>query len=200
MVRGTVKVSATDKIAALQQQLKELARKEVLVGITEDKAARQDDDKINNAELLYVHTHGVRQPAMRKEMKQNIDGGMKYSEAHSLYLRTHGSPLMQVPPRPVIEPAIEDKKEEIARQLGVASKAALDGNPAMAQAAMEKAGMIGADASQGWFDNPKNGWTPLAESTLQKREKKKNNRDEIIPLVDTDQMRKAIAYTVRDKA
>lgn len=200
MVRGTVKVSATDKIAALQQQLKELARKEVLVGITEDKAARQGDDKINNAELLYVHTHGVRQPAMRKEMKQNIDGGMKYSEAHSLYLRTHGSPLMQVPPRPVIEPAIEDKKEEIARQLGAASKAALDGAPALAQAAMEKAGMMGATAAQDWFENPKNNWPPLAEATLRKREKKGNRRDDAVPLVDTNQMRKAITYVVRDKA
>ena len=38
---------------------------------------------VNNAELLYLHTHGVRSSEMRAEMQKNTDAGMKYSAAHS---------------------------------------------------------------------------------------------------------------------
>jgi len=221
MVKATIKASGADSLAALRQKLAELAKKEVLVGIPEDKAQRENSDPINNAELLYIHTHGVRRAAMRKEMQKNIDGGLKYSEAHSLYLREHGSPLWQVPPRPVLEPAIESKKEEIAQHLAAASKAALDGNPRGAKAALNDAGLLGAETAQGWFENPQNGWPPNAPKTDEKKLLKTRGKlgDDLrrhyadtgtlsdvtglegmtIPLVDTGQLRKAITYVIRDK-
>lgn len=195
MVTGRINIQTTDHFSSLQKMLKDLAKKDVMIGIPEEAASRQgsNTDDINNAELLYIHTHGVRKPQMRTEMQRSIDGGMKYSAAHSLYVQEHGSPLIQVPPRPVLEPAIEDKKEIIARQLGKVSKAALDKDTVLLEAELNKAGMFGQSAAQGWFENPKNGWPENAENT--KKAKGSN-----LPLIDTGEMRKAITYVVRDQS
>lgn len=174
--------------------IKKLTQKEVLVGIPEKNISRRNTDvnEVNNAELLYIHTHGVRKKEMREEMQSNIDGGLKYSQAHKLYLQEHGSPLFRVPPRPVLEPAIEDKKEIIGKQIGKASLAALNNNEALLDAELNKAGMLGMNAAKGWFENPKNGWPENSASTI--KEKKS-----ALPLVDTNQLRKSITYVVRDK-
>lgn len=192
MVKGFASVKTTDHMASLEKQLTMLANKEVLVGIPEEESTRENGDDINNAELLYIHTHGVRKQEMRTEMQGSIDDGMKYSAAHSLYVREHGSPLMAIPPRPVMEPAIDDKKDIIGRQLAKVSQAALAGNPMQMEAELNKAGMIGEAAARGWFENPKNGWPPNSEKTI-----KRKGSDQ--PLVDTNSMRKAITYVVRDK-
>lgn len=192
MVTGRASVSSTDRFASLQKRIAELARKDVLVGITEEKSTREHSGEINNAELLYAHSHGIRKKAMREEMKRNIAGGMKYSAAHSLYIREHGSPLFDVPPRPVLEPAIEDKKEQIALHLKNASSAALSGDAAELKAELNAAGQTGASAAQKWFKNPKNGWPENAKQTIRRK-----GSDQ--PLIDTGQMRKAIAYILRDK-
>ena len=41
----------------------------------------------------------------------------KPTNAQNLYKNTMGSPLEKIPPRPLIEPAIEDKFEEISDEL-----------------------------------------------------------------------------------
>lgn len=191
MVNGQVNVTTKDNMAKLKKQLDELAKKEVLVGIPEDTSSRKDGG-INNAELLYAHTHGIRRKAMRSEMQENIDTGMKYSEAHSLYIQTHGSPLFAVPPRPVIEPAIEHHKDLIAAQLVKISKAALGNSPSAMDAEMNKAGMLAVNAAQSWFENPANNWPPNSPKTV---ELKGSN----LPLVESNQLRKSITYVVRDK-
>lgn len=194
MVTGRINIQTTDHFRSLQKMLKDLAKKDVMIGIPEEAASRQgsNTDDINNAELLYIHTHGVRKPQMRQEMQRSIDGGMKYSAAHNLYVQEHGSPLMQVPPRPVLEPAIEDKKEIIARQLGKVSKAALGSDAVLLETELNKAGMLGQSAAQGWFENPKNGWAPNSEKTIAMKGSGQ-------PLVDTNEMRKSITYVLRDK-
>lgn len=191
MVKGTVKLTQSGTgMESVKKAIEALSRKEVLVGIPEDNASR--DGEINNAELLYIHSHGVRNKKMRDEMQSNIDNGIKYSKAHSLYVQTHGSPLLNVPARPVLEPAIEDSKEVIASQIKKASKSALDGNSAEAEANLNKAGMIAQSVAQNWFENPKNNWPPNSPKTIAK---KGSN----IPLVDTNEMRKSITYVLRDK-
>lgn len=193
MVKGKVRViSGVDRMADLQKQIAALAKKEVLVGIPQEESTRENTDKINNAELLYIHSHGVRQTQMRQEMQKKIDKGMMYSAAHSLYIQEHGSPLWQVPPRPVLEPAIEDKKEIIGRQLGKVSAAALDGDTVRTEAELNRTGMLGEAAAKGWFEDPKNGWPENSEVTIKAKGSDK-------PLVDTNQMRKAITYVLRDK-
>ena len=89
----------------LAARMKELGKIGVLVGIPSDRTAR-DGESVTSSELLYLHTHGIRRKSMRQEMDKDVERGMKYSEAHELYLQSHGSPLWASPPRPVLEPAI----------------------------------------------------------------------------------------------
>lgn len=191
MVNGQVNVTTKDNMAKLKKQLAELAKKEVLVGIPEETSSRSDGG-INNAELLYAHTHGIRRKAMRSEMQENIDTGMKYSEAHSLYMQTHGSPLFAVPPRPVIEPALEYHKDIVAAQLIKITKAALDGSPSTVEAEMHQAGMMATTIAKSWFENPANNWPPNSPKTI---ELKGSN----LPLIEDRELLKSITYVVRDK-
>jgi hypothetical protein len=172
--------------------LQALTKKEVLVGIPQEEANRPGDgDMVNNAELLYIHTNGVRAPAMRAEMQTSIDAGMKYSAAHSLYVQTHGSPAYAIPPRPVLEPAIKDSKEVIGKQIAGAYRAAMHGDMSGAERGLELAGMTAQNAARGWFENPKNKWTPNSARTI----KAKGSNS---PLIDTGEMRKSITYVIRD--
>lgn len=193
MVTGTATVTKSGKgFAAMLGNLQALTKKEVLVGIPQEEANRPGDgDMVNNAELLYLHTHGVRTPAMRAEMQKNIDTGMKYSAAHSLYVQTHGSPAYAIPPRPILEPAIKDSKAVIGKQIAGAYRAAMHGDKAGAERGLELAGMAAQNAARGWFDNPKNKWPPNSARTI----KAKGSNS---PLIDTGEMRKSITYVIRD--
>lgn len=187
-----VSLQKFNHLRELRKQLDALAKKEVLVGIPAENSTREHSDEINNAELLYIQSHGVRSASMRKEMQANLDSGMKYRKAHELYLQSHGSPMYHVPPRPVLEPAIASQKEAIGKLISAASKSALEGKTAQCEANLNKAGMVAVSAARGWFENPANGWPPNAPYTI----KKKGSSQ---PLIDTGEMRKAITYVVRDK-
>ena len=187
MVNGHLKTVA-DHWPVLQDVLKELRESDILVGIPEQKASPRG--KINDAELLYIHTHGIRKQSMRQEMQGAMDGGSPYSEAYQLYIQEHGSPLWHSPPRPVLEPAIRDSKEEIAEQLSKAVVSLLNGNPVGCSAELQKAGMVAENAARGWFTNPKNGWPPNAPVTAEQKGSDK-------PLIDTGELRKSITHVVR---
>lgn len=153
-------VRETDKqLQAVQKSIKELKKIDVLVGIPQEEAGREQND-ITNAELLYIHTNG--------------------------------SPANNIPPRPVVEPAIQDSKEEIGTLLKEAILKALEGDTGGAMAGMERAGTQGENAVKGWFTNPKNGWAENAESTKKKKGSSK-------PLIDTGQLRKSITHAVKKK-
>lgn len=192
MVTGTATVTKMGQgFTAMVSKVQALTKKEVLVGIPQAEAQRPSGDMVNNAELLYLHTHGVRAPAMRAEMQPNIDAGMKYSAAHSLYVQTHGSPAYAIAPRPVLEPAIRDSKEAIGKQIAGAYRAAMHGDMAGAERGLELAGMVAQNAARAWFENPKNQWPPNSARTI-----KAKGSDS--PLIDTGEMRKSITYVIRD--
>nr|DAQ67844.1 MAG TPA: virion morphogenesis protein [Caudoviricetes sp.] len=192
MVNGTATLTRSGRgFSAMLQRIERLTKKEVLVGIPQEEAARPGGDMINNAELLYLHTHGVRAPVMRAEMRGSIDLGMLYSAAHSLYVQTHGSPAYAIPPRPVLEPAIRDSKGAIGKQIAGAYRAAMHGDMAGAERGLELAGMVAQNAARGWFENPKNGWPANSLRTI-----KEKGSDR--PLIDTGEMRKSITYVIRD--
>lgn len=114
------------------------------------------------------------------------------TNAELLYIHTNGSPSNHIPPRPIIEPAIQDSKEEIGILLKEAILKALEGDTDGAMAGMEKAGLQGENAAKGWFTNPKNNWAGNAESTIKQKGSSK-------PLIDTAQLRKSITHVVKKK-
>jgi hypothetical protein len=111
--------AAFDKLKA---SLAAIAKKQVYVGVPEDRTGRKKTTAVTNAGLIYIHTHG--------------------------------SPLQGIPPRPIIEPALEadDNKAVIVKKLGEAARAAFDGRPA--KQLLNEAGIEGRNAAIRWFTDP----------------------------------------------
>lgn len=174
----------------LVKRLQGLQKRQIQVGIPQQTSSRKGEG-INNAELLYIHTHGTRRKAMRKEMQEGMDRGLKYSEAFSLYIQSHGSPLWHSPPRPVLEPAIKENKEKIALQFSKIVKAAADGNADAMERAITSTGMTAQNACRSWFKDPRNGWPRNDPKTVKLKGSDK-------PLVDSGELRDSIVYVVRE--
>ena len=74
--------------------------------------------------------------------------------AFILGVQEHGSPIMRIPPRPVIGPGLaqEDVRAEMAEGLMQAAEAALDGDEDGIAAGFEAAGKAGADGIRAYID------------------------------------------------
>lgn len=177
--------------AGFVKRLQGLQKKQIQVGIPQQTSSRKSEG-INNAELLYIHTHGIRRKAMREEMQEGMDRGLKYSEAFSLYIQSHGSPLWHSPPRPVLEPAIKANKEKIAMQFSKIVKAAADGNADAMERAITSTGMTAQNACRAWFKDPRNEWPRNDPKTVKLKGSDK-------PLVDSGELRDSIVYVVREE-
>lgn len=195
VIKGTANVTSKGDPNILKKIMADIGNMEVYVGIPEEAASREGENKnegINNAELAYIHTHGVRAKSMREEMQPNMNKGIPYSKAYEMYVQEHGSPLWHSPPRPIIEPAIGKYKEPIADKLKPALTASLNGDSEGAREGLEKAGMFAANKVKDYFVDPENGWAPNTPKTI---EEKGSDR----PLVDTGSLRQAITYVVGEK-
>jgi hypothetical protein len=175
----------------IDQALKKLGNIDVLVGVPEGAGAGQAG--ITQSGLMYIHTHGIRRRSMREEMSRTMKKGGKYSAAYSMYVQARGSPLWHSVPRPVIEPAIEEHKGEIAGLIKKALNLALNGNGAGSEHALKTLGL----AAEGWvkerFDNyPENNLAPNRPATV-----KGKGADH--PLVDTGALRGSITHVIRPK-
>ena len=121
---------------------------------------------------------------------QDNKADSKYAtNAQKLYYNSKGSPARNIPPRPVLEPAIEDKFEVISNEIKEGASKGLEGDMQGFYDNYERAGLMAFTASVDWFDNPKNNWKPNAESTI-----KAKGSDS--PLIDTGEMRKSITYAI----
>ena len=174
-----------DETNAMLDRVKALSNIQVLVGIPEEKSGRKSGG-VNNAELLYIHTHG--------------------SPLHRIPKR----PVIE----PAIE--AEDNKANITEDLGNAARSALDGKTQETMTHLNEAGMTGQNAARAWFEDSRNGWPKNTEETakrklnkLQGKNKQRFNEqisagasitdsDVSRPLVDTGQLRKAIVYVVKN--
>lgn len=158
-----IKVKHKSNLNALKKSIELLGKSRVYVGIPAENASRDNGNDINNAELLYI--------------------------------QTHGSPLWHIPPRPVIEPAINNNKKEIAERLITAYGKAMENIYAgdsmqTAMQHLEAVGMYAQNIVRAWFTNPNNGWASNSPLTIAK--KGSSN-----PLIDTGEMRKSITYVVK---
>jgi len=115
------------------------------------------------------------------------------TNAQLLYIHTHGSPLRNIPARPVIEPAIAapDNKARITAELTQAAHSALEGDADATHLHLERAGQLGENASKRWFTDGRNHWAPNAPATI---ERKGSDRQ----LIDTGELRRNITHVVKD--
>ena len=72
-----------------------------------------------------------------------------------LAIQEHGSPIMRIPPRPVIQPALarEETRSAMAEALQKAASAAHAGDPDAVQAALDSCGQAGADGIRAYIDS-----------------------------------------------
>lgn len=206
-------IEGVDNTNKIKQLIDDIAKKQVYVGIPEESNTINksgDGEGIKNAELLYIHSHGIRSKQMIEEMDMSMgvdDSGMPYttdynnflnqmsegktySAAYQMYIQAHGSALWRSPPRPVLEPSIEHNKDAISKQLGNVAKMALNGQDPNTE--LQKAGMMAQNFARDWFTNPANLWPPNADSTI---EKKGSDR----PLIDKGELRRAIQFVIKDE-
>lgn len=119
------------------------------------------------------------------------------TNAELLFIHTNGSPVNNIPARPVIEPAIKDDSERISKILALSDLNALNGKFEEAEKQLKIAGMRGQNVSRAWFTNSKNNWPPNSPSVI--RSKIKKGSDNPRPLIDTGEFRKSITYFVSVK-
>lgn len=191
MINGNVGVSSSGAgLNGILESLRSLSKIDVLVGIPEEESSREGG-KVTNAELAFIHSNG--------------------------------SPLNKIPPRPFVEPAIEDSEnsEMIAVELRKAAESALEGNTDAMGRALVRAGMQGQNVVRDWFTNPKNNWPPNTPGTVLAKLRKTSSPiaqaavrhvDEggslsdisglegmTRPMIDTDELRKAVTFVIREK-
>lgn len=97
--------------------------------------------------------------------------GEVITNAELMYIHTNGSPLQNIPARPVIEPAIEasDNRRMIDDEFEQIATNELDGKHDEAVAHLIKAGQVGSNAAKRWFRDPRNGWAPNRPSTIARK-------------------------------
>lgn len=125
-----------------------------------------------------------------------------------LYIHENGSPVNNIPPRPVLKEGINDPEErpKIQALMQEGIKQALAGNLQGAENAYQRAGMAGAAAVQKKFTDGglaanapitiSGGWMRNKVSGKLVHVKGKGNKG---PLIDTGALRQSITFVVRKK-
>ena len=133
--------------------------------ITEDTALLESRDKC----LDWLRTH-------------KVDVGLTSSASgRSLFLlgiHTRGSPIMRIPPRPVVQPALaqESLKSEMGEKMLASCEAAMEGDLSGTQRGLEDAGQRGADGIREYIDagiSPPNSPVTLSGGWIYNRVAKK---------------------------
>ena len=91
----------------------------------------------------------------RKQVKVGLPPKAGGQLRFILAVQTHGSPVMRIPARPVVEPALASSqvREEMASAMVSAVEAAWNGDEGGAQAGLEAAGKAGADGIRAYIDS-----------------------------------------------
>ena len=200
MISGNVTVQVTETgegdLKRILEALKKLSEDELLVGISADTAGDGRGEDINNAELAYIHTNGVRSAGMKAETDKAVEEGTPYPLALQAYIKEHGSPAYRVPPRPFLEPGIEKHLDMVKGGMKAALLDVLKGGDGRTQ--RENLGGAIAGKVQEYFEED-NGWPPLSPKTIARRKKGPDGTPSDLPLVDTGALRQSITYIIRPK-
>lgn len=134
-----------------------------------------------------------------EQNKREEESAEEITNAELLYIHTNGSPVNNIPARPVIEPAIRKDSDRLENMMKKAAELAFDNKEEEAINQLKKTGMRAQNVSRAWFVNQENGWPPNSDSTIAKKSKGKPKGYVPRPLIDTGQLRKAITYFVKTK-
>ena len=149
--------------------------------------------------------------ALRKLKRTSVKVGLPASAGSRLRLilavQEHGSPLMRIPSRPVIRPALAkpETRSAMAEAMKNAVRAAWDGNDGAARAALESAGQAGADGIRAYIDShipPANSPVTVSGGWIFNRKARKAvyvpGKGKNKPLFDTGALYAAFDYEVEE--
>ena len=144
--------------------------------------------------------------------KHRVDVGLtSKASARSKFLlaiHTRGSPVMRIPPRPVVRPALakEELRAEMAECLAASCEAASEGDLSGTQAGLEKAGQRGAEGIREYIDagiDPPNSPVTLSGGWIYNRVAKKGvlvkGKAGDKPLLDTGALYEDFDYEVTER-
>ena len=144
--------------------------------------------------------------------KHRVDVGLtSKASARSKFLlaiHTRGSPVMRIPPRPVVRPALAGEKlrAEMAECLMEACEAANNGDLSGTQAGLENAGQRGAEGIREYIDagiDPPNSPVTLSGGWIYNRVAKKGvlvkGKAGDKPLLDTGALYEDFDYEVTER-
>jgi hypothetical protein len=116
------------------------------------------------------------------------------TNAELLFIHTKGSPINNIPARPVIEPAVaaDGNQQAIAHEIQGSIKAQLGGDGAKSVQKMKRAALAGQNAARKWFTDPRNNWAPNKPATIAA---KGSDR----PLINTGALRASIVGIVAEE-
>ena len=125
-----------------------------------------------------------------------------------LAVQEHGSPMMRIPSRPVIAPALAkpETRSAMAEAMKDAVRAAWEGEDGAARAAMESAGQAGADGIRAYIDAgipPPNSPVTVNGGWIRNRAAGKSvyipGKGKNKPLYDTGALYEAFDYEIEEE-
>ena len=142
-------------------------------------------------------------------LKHKVDVGLtSKASGRSRFLlgiHTRGSPIMHIPPRPVVQPALakESLKNEMGDRLLESCQAAFDGDMSGTVAGMEDCGQRGADGIREYIDGgigPPNAPVTLSGGWIYNRVAKKgvlvSGKSGSTPMKDTEALYNDFDYEI----
>ncbi len=188
MANGTgpsITIGRKTGTAAFAKRMAGLGRLAAYVGVP---AAGKNARQSQLLEMADKTKGGKKKTKLAKAAAQDV------TNAELLFIHTKGSPVNNIPARPVIEPAVaaDGNKQAIAHELQASVKATLDGNKPEAERRMMRTALAGQNAARKWFTDPRNNWAPNAPRTI-----KRKGSDR--PLIDTGALRASIIGLVREE-
>ena len=125
-----------------------------------------------------------------------------------LGIHTRGSPIMRIPPRPVVQPALaqEGLRAEMAEDLLASCEAAYEGDLSGTRAGLEEAGQRGADGIREYIDagiSPPNSPVTLSGGWIYNRVAKKgvlvSGKNGDTPMKDTGALYEDFDYEITER-
>ena len=144
--------------------------------------------------------------------KNKVDVGLtSHASGRSFFLlgiHTRGSPIMRIPPRPVVEPALNqaDLRAEMGEKLLASCEAALEGDLPETKKGLEEAGKRGADGIREYIDGqipPPNSPVTLSGGWIYNRVAKKGvyveGKNGSTPMKDTGALYDDFDWEITEK-
>ncbi len=144
--------------------------------------------------------------------KHQVDVGLTSTASDRsrflLGIHSHGSPIMRIPPRPVVKPALakEGLRSVLGEKLAEACGAAFEGDLPGTEQGLKDAGQRGADGIREYIDAgipPPNAPVTLSGGWIYNRVAKKGvlvkGKSGTTPLVDTGQLRDDFDWEVKER-